>query len=168
MPLSHSSSIATLASASVRKISNSTSSGPSPSGSCVSSDAAPSEKEAPLSLTGRFSVFSSPTLPLRTAGTTSIEPPAASVLAASLNGVTSQGSACRSANACTRDGINPCTSRTNSISTGCATIVLSITRFIIFSMDQASSPTVEAPTIRPEPFRVWKARRNSINASSSP
>ncbi len=46
--------------------------------------------------------------------------------------------------------------------TACATMVWSITRLSMFSIDQASSPISLAPTMRPLPFKVWNARRNSI------
>ena len=44
-----------------------------------------------------------------------------------------------------------------------ATIVLYKIRLSIFSIDQANSALVLAPTIRPDPFKVWKPRRISVN-----
>ena len=41
-----------------------------------------------------------------------------------------------------------------------------ITRLSKDSMDQANSLTARAPTIRPLPFRVWKARRTRTSASN--
>ena len=42
-------------------------------------------------------------------------------------------------------------------------MLLSKIRLSIFSVDHASSALVLAPTIRPEPFKVWKPRRISVN-----
>ena len=42
-----------------------------------------------------------------------------------------------------------------------------MTRFSRFSTDQAKSPMRRAPTTRPEPFSVWKARRTRASDSRS-
>ncbi len=45
--------------------------------------------------------------------------------------------------------------------------ILSRTLFSMFSKAQASSPTTLAPTMRPDPLRVWKPRRNSSSEAVS-
>ena len=45
--------------------------------------------------------------------------------------------------------------------------VLSNKRLSRFSIDHAISLMLTAPTIRPEPFKVWKPRRSSVNGVKS-
>ena len=48
-----------------------------------------------------------------------------------------------------------------------AVMLLSKIRLSIFSIDQANSALVLAPTIRPDPFKVWKPRRISVSWAKS-
>ncbi|MNZ55975.1 hypothetical protein D3C78_739110 [compost metagenome] len=68
----------------------------------------------------------------------------------------------------TSAGRRSTTSRINCSSGASAWMLRSMTRLSMFSIDQASSPTTRARTMRPLPLRVWKARRTSVSASRLP
>ena len=71
-----------------------------------------------------------------------------------MNGAGSTSDPVRCSNAAFRTGIASQTSETRAAMSWVALTVPSTTRFNMFSMDQETSLTCEAPTMRPLPFRV--------------
>ena len=67
----------------------------------------------------------------------------------------------------TKVGIKSLVSQMKRISSSVTGTVLSKTRLSMSSTAHAISPVLKAPTMRPEPFRVWKPRRISASGVKS-